>query len=301
MLLDDMRNFGDALFDAYQEKDLDHHAFPDLALAAIERTDLLSQLTQDGLQQIVTHARELPRQRSSSAAFGDPPVTLYNAPQESFYIEALYHTTASMAIHDHAFSGAFAVVSGECAHQIYDFFSDDSPGSLMVGELRPRPAQRLSAGVVHPIVNGMRFIHRNVHLDKPTITVVIRTVWDRIHQHSYYYPGLALDLGMSATERKQLQLLIGMLSADEAAAAQYLRNLVGTDMAPSHAYRCLDYFFKSATGQWDLDELLEAARSRFGDQMAAVTSSLQQSQPVEPDLAQLVREHVENNAKGQGS
>jgi hypothetical protein len=298
MLLDDARRFGDALFDAYQEKELDPHAFPDLALAAIERTDLLSQLTQDGLQQIVTQARELPRQRNSSASFGDPPVTLYNAPQESFYIEALYHTTASMAIHDHSFSGAFAVVSGECAHQIYDFSSDDPPGSLMVGELRPRPAQHLNAGIAHPVVNGMRFIHRNVHLDKPTITVVIRTVWDRIHQHSYYYPGLALDLHMSATERKQLQLLTGMLSADEAAAAQYLRNLVGTDMTPSHAYKCIDVFFKRATGQWELDELLDAARSRFGHQMPAVASSLRQSQPVEPDLAKLVNNHAKSKAKG---
>jgi hypothetical protein len=269
-----------------------------LALAAVERSDLLGQLTQDGLQQIVTEAQELPRQRNSSASFGDPPVTLYNAPRESFYIEALYHTTASMAIHDHSFSGAFVVVSGECAHQIYDFFSDDPPGSLMVGELQPRPVQHFSAGIMHPVVNGMRFIHRNVHLDKPTITVVIRTVWDRIHQHSYYYPGLALDLHMSATERKQFQLLNGMLSVDEAAAAQYLRNLVGTDMTPSHAYKCIDVFLKKATGQWELDELLDAARSRFGVQMPVVASSLRQSQPVEPDLAQLVRKHAENKANG---
>jgi len=299
MLLDDVKRFGDALFHAYQEKDLDPRAFPDLALAAIESTDLISQLTQDTLQRAVAQAQELPRQRNGPRALGDPPITLYNAPQESFYIEALYHVKASMAIHDHSFSGAFAVVSGECAHQIYDFLSDDPPGPLMVGELQPLPAQRLSAGIIQPITGGMNFIHRNLHLDKPTITIVIRTVWDGIHQHSYHYPGLALDQHMSATERKQFQLLRGMLSADEAAAKQYLRNLVNAGMTPSHAYRCLDVFLKNVTGQGDLDEVLEAARSLFGRQMPAVKSSLRQSQPVEPDLAQLVSNHVKNQVKGE--
>jgi hypothetical protein len=139
-----------------------------------------------------------------------------------------------------------------------------------------------------PITAGRAFIHRNIHLTKPTLTVVVRTVWDGIRQYTYYEPGLALESSMSNTQNKQLQLLRGLNKFDRALASRYLRELLSSDIQPGHAYRCLQFFLRQDDPDRDLEALLHIARRPLGHMASTVEQALRRPQSIEPDLSRLL-------------
>jgi hypothetical protein len=61
----------------------------------------------------------LPEQRDLPGHFGDPPITLYNAPR--FHIDVYFWLEGTTAIHQHSFCGAFQVLMGSSIHSRYEF------------------------------------------------------------------------------------------------------------------------------------------------------------------------------------
>lgn len=67
----------------------------------------------------VCEGGRLPPQRGHDQGFGQPAITLYSG--ERFLIEALCWHTGTPAIHHHAFSGAFRVMTGRSVHSRYSY------------------------------------------------------------------------------------------------------------------------------------------------------------------------------------
>ncbi|MBB2890962.1 hypothetical protein [Flexivirga oryzae] len=203
-----------------------------------ERRHDLEAVQHDALVQLVKcHLGEVAPQRDGGG-LGDPAVTLYEDRQRKFYIEALFHIDVSTAIHDHAFSGAFIVTDGTCAHQKFEFEVDGS-GSHLLGELSPTKADRIGPGTVLQIESGPRFVHRNLHLSKPTVTVVVRTEWDGIYQHTYTADGIRLPIKTSAENRVQLTMLRSLAQIDRGKALQFAVDAIAHTRSSEQAIRLI--------------------------------------------------------------
>lgn len=150
----------------------------------------------------------LPYQVDIEATFGQPPLTVYW--QHEFRIELLFWVEGMPGIHQHSFSGAFHVMHGSSLHTEWKFESSDRVSTgLCVGALYPKKTELLVKGDVRRIVAGPEFIHSTYHVDRPSISVVVRTNREEDHlpQYQYYPPGIAIARDITPTIQRRIQLL----------------------------------------------------------------------------------------------
>ncbi len=136
----------------------------------------------------------LPRDDGYERNFGQPPIQAFQCP--NFFIEVLFWMDATTAIHQHRFSGAFHVLDGSSIHTEYAFEQKRRYNDrLLVGDLAVKSVEYLEKGSVRPIRNGNGTIHALFHLDRPSISVVVRTGSSPLAgpQYSYVHPGIAYD------------------------------------------------------------------------------------------------------------
>lgn len=188
-----------------------------------------------GAGPVLEHAAtcaELPELQSSlSDVFGQPPLVLHEG--DGFHIQALTWIDGTTDIHQHGFDGAFAVAEGVSLHVPYSFqpTSTLADGHLVTGELAMDAAEVLRPGDVRPIESGFAFVHALFHLERPTLTVVVRNVSSGrpYPQYSYLRPGLGFDrLWSERRSGKRLQALAALHRLDPEAARGVLADLVGT-------------------------------------------------------------------------
>ena len=154
-----------------------------------------------------------------NSRFGQPAIRLYSG--RGFYIEALFWLDASTAIHQHAFSGAIQVIEGGSVHAVYEFEQQERINShLLVGKLNLCKAEVLRPGDTRPISDGSSFIHALFHLERPSVTLVLRTLQnpDALPQYNYFRPGFAQDPApYDHLARTQVELLesLGVLGHPE--------------------------------------------------------------------------------------
>ncbi len=137
-------------------------------------------------------AERLPPQVDLSAKFGQPPLTVYSG--RDFRIEVLFWVQGVPAIHQHSFSGAFHVMHGSSLQSLWDFEPTEQVAMrLAFGRVSLKKAELLRKGDSRPIIAGNRLIHSTFHLDRPSLTVVVRTVGetDQLPQYSYLPPTIA--------------------------------------------------------------------------------------------------------------
>lgn len=137
---------------------------------------------------------DLPAQADLEARFGDPPVTVFRARQ--MVIDVNFWIDSSIAIHEHSFDGAFQVLSGSSMHTQYDFVERARYNSYTyAGDLTARETEQLSPGDVRQIRAGAEFIHALFHLERPSSTVVVRTIESPLVsvQRDFIAPGLAFS------------------------------------------------------------------------------------------------------------
>src|SRR5450432_3304985 len=162
----------------WQATDYDPRHFSDVAVAALAEAGLTEKLSPDDVVDWALSALTLPRQETLPATFGQPPVTLFRS--RRFYIEALFWIDGSTSIHQHAFSGAFQVLEGSSIETRYAFETERVfDGHLVLGKLRTASTAMLRRGDIRPIASGPRgLIHALFHLERPSVTVVVRTFRD---------------------------------------------------------------------------------------------------------------------------
>lgn len=155
----------------WQASDFDEAAFTDIATVTLAGRLRSSWISLDDVLRWVQGSASLPTQVDHP--FGDP-ITVFHDPR--FYIDVLTWIDGTTSIHEHVFSGAFGVLQGSSLHARYTFY----PGrryseQLLLGRTERIEAELLTAGDVRPIWAGARSAHALFHLDRPSISVVIRT------------------------------------------------------------------------------------------------------------------------------
>lgn len=173
----------------------DASTLPAIALAELQRTPPHEHTS---LAEVMTwvatvDAADFVPQRDPGATFGEPPVTVFRS--EGFCIDVNLWGTSTTQIHEHAFSGAFAVLEGSSLQCRYAFHEHRKiSGVLALGELTFLGADHLLPGSCSPIHPGS-LIHSLFHLGVPSATVVVRTYGEVewLPQRSFDPPGVALD------------------------------------------------------------------------------------------------------------
>ncbi|MBG6143386.1 hypothetical protein IWQ51_001505 [Labrenzia sp. EL_142] len=174
----------------------------------------------------IAKSSDLPNQRRADQNFGQPGVTLFS--DERFEIEVLFWHTATPAIHEHGFAGAFRLLSGRSVHCRYGFDVKDKHDGVITGQLNRRDITLLHPGQGIEIPRGEALIHSVFHVDNPSVSLVLRTHQSGTRELTYLPPGVAYDTrARSAALHKRLQLLDMLATTGHPKYAQTMETLLG--------------------------------------------------------------------------
>jgi hypothetical protein len=223
-----------------------------------------------------TTADALPAQADLDAKFGDPPLTVYCGRQ--FRIEVLFWTQGAPAIHQHSFSGAFHVLHGSSIHTLWTFERKRRiENRLLVGRTMLQHSELLHAGDNRRILAGDAMFHATYHLNRPTVSVVIRTLVETDQQPQYML--LPPSIAVAASEeipsvRRQTQLLSMLLESGRLAECFELMNHL---LAVKDAYSIYEFLvaaFDRIGDEEDRLELIARARLRHPELLDALFPAL---------------------------
>jgi hypothetical protein len=224
-------------------------------------------------------AADLPPQSRRSDTFGQPPLVLHH--EGDFFIQALTWMEGSTAIHDHAFCGAFMVLEGASLHVTYGFEPADrlAGDRLVIGDLVPDRPEVLRPSAVRPIGPGASFVHALYHLERPTVTVVVRNdACDLPHpQYQYLRPGLGWhSLWEDRIWTKRLQSIHALRVLDPDGAHRIVRDLVTGGAPLWEAFLLVEDW--TTTHRWDesTDELVGCLGARCGPLADVLGAALEQ-------------------------
>jgi hypothetical protein len=275
--MDVFRRLGEELEIRWRQQDYAAGAFPDLAVALLENQNDLEQIGTEDILRWIAREPALPPQQDPRSQFSDLAITFFETPR--FFVSALVWLEGTTAIHQHSFSGAFRVLAGGSLHTGYRF-QEERPVNecFRLGRLSREQVELLPTGSVRPIVSGEGFIHSLFHLDRPSVTIVIRTNYDEgSHpQWSYYPPGIGYDpfAGTPVTTIKKLEAISVLLSLEAEAADIELQEILATSdlhttfsllskLFHQIATNPLKRAFGAETGE-RFERLLVQARDRHG-------------------------------------
>src|SRR5262249_54640834 len=167
----------------------------------------------------------IPAQLDLKSTFGEPPLTVYN--DGCVLIDVYHWLDGSTSIHQHAFAGAFFVLEGASVETVYDFRVEHRYNAqVLTGELVTQEVRLNTRGTCNPIRAGQQFIHSLFHLDKPSVSIVIRidTPW-ALPQYEYWWPSIAIQPVAQAfpLEQRRLELLTMLGSCNPADLLPVLR------------------------------------------------------------------------------
>lgn len=225
--MQDIDVLGAEIEDAWAAANHRAEDFAAIATAALEKRSLATTMSIDGLVRWFGLAPHVPHQ-PAGAQFGEPPIKVYEG--RRFYIEVLFWTDGTTAIHQHGFSGAFQVLAGGSIHTTYEFAAEEAINrELVLGKLAVTGSELLRRGDIRPIRSGDQFIHSLFHLDRPSVTLVARTDRDSGSdpQYSYYHPGIAFAPFVADERASRLLRLLAILDPQAATTPPLLVDLIG--------------------------------------------------------------------------
>ncbi len=258
---------GDTVARRWRDAGHDESKFSAIAADALASSELLARHSGADLVDYALRSTHLPAQYFGG--FGQPPLALYRG--HEFYIEALFWLDSTTSIHQHSFSGAFAVLEGSSVHARYDFDESERVTSrVLLGDVQFRECEVLERGAVRTIEAGNRFIHALFHLDRPSVSIVVRTYFeaDRQPQFTYFRPGVAID-PFYEPEPMMTQLRL-LESTRDAHGTDALLRASRTLLEQADywlAYRTLLIAYYALDGGDAWHDLARVARARFGQRI----------------------------------
>ncbi len=231
------RKLGETLEARWRQHDYDAGVFPELAAALLESADQVGKTGTLDILRWIAGEPALPTQQDAPSRFGDLAITFYHTPR--FFVSALLWLDGTTAIHQHGFSGAFRVLVGGSLHTRYRF-TEQRPVNdhFRLGSLERAGVELLETGSVRRIESGDRSIHSLFHLERPSVTLVVRTHSDpgAKPQWSYCPPGVAFDpFFEDPVTRKQLEAVQVLLGLEAGEADVELREmLASSDLQTAH-------------------------------------------------------------------
>jgi hypothetical protein len=185
---------GLAIVDRWCRADFDQAAFSDIAADVLRERPPSAHVDPFDVVRWVHETPVLVPQADIDSKFGQPPITVFRT--EGFSIDVLFWVDGTTAIHQHGFSGAFHVMQGSSLQSTYRYartrrYSEQ----LLSGQLDLVGVELLVRGDVRPILAGAGLVHALFHLDRPSVSVVVRTPSDAFAgpQYTYSRSGLAWD------------------------------------------------------------------------------------------------------------
>ncbi|HEY4177824.1 MAG TPA: hypothetical protein VGM90_13350 [Kofleriaceae bacterium] len=267
----------------------DDAALPPIAEAELRRTPPHEHVSAWELTQVARNPGTMLEQ--GSAGFGQPPLAVWGS--ERMYIEVLYWLNATTAIHQHSFSGAFAVLEGSSLHTQYKFRPDKKVAAdLHLGRLTWTSSELLAKGAIHQIHSGPNFIHALFHLDHPSVSVVVRNYEDvgAPPQLGYFPPGVGVEPFIEPKLERALELSKMLVEIGRLRDAEKI--LVGI---VNHGDLMAVYLALSAIGRSDAERTLrERVRDRARARHGAVVDTLAEGidQHVEAQRVNALRSNV---------
>lgn len=250
----------------WQRANLDQSAFAEIASAALRERPPSAHVEPMDVVRWVHETPSLVPQADIESKFGQPAITVFRC--EGFYIDVLFWVDGTTAIHQHRFSGAFHVLQGSSLQSTYRFaptrrYSEQ----LLSGDLELLDVTVLAAGDVRPIVAGAELIHALFHLDRPSVSVVVRTPFDACAgpQYSYSRAGLAFDpFARSEALTRKLETLDLLRTLARPEFETFARTAVERADA-FQAFRIITHLAKRFEPHERLLVLLDSLRSRHED------------------------------------
>lgn len=194
-VLDYFEQLGSLVDGRWTEAGRRPHQLPEIATDALCEVEVPEAATPDSILALLAEGSGLPRQRSGSDPFGQPPAIVYRG--DGLEVQAITWMDGTTSIHQHGFDGAFRVLCGSSLHVPYTFDRAETlaEGHIVAGRLAMEEPEILWAGDVRPIIAGFEFIHALFHLERPSVTVVVRNSWSDLPfpQYEYRLPGFGYD------------------------------------------------------------------------------------------------------------
>lgn len=252
----------------YQER-----VFPAIAEAALVEFSPASHVTSRQIIDALLFEGRLPAQ-SHELAFGQPRVFVHVHPR--FHIEVIYWMDATAYIHDHAFSGAFQVLSGSSVHSCYEFHARERVNSeFVLGDVNLLRSELLRVGDTRRILAGPAYIHGLFHLDSPSVTVVVRTnvELDALPHLNYLPPYVAHYPFSRRNERRQCAEILSMLIRTDRAALLAVGRRFMREADLGTVFEVLRFAHPhtvtrpSLLSSDDFHAFVEIARARFGERI----------------------------------
>jgi len=185
------------------------------------------------------------------------------------------------AIHDHSFCGAFMVLEGASLQATYDFEPADrlAEDRLVVGDLVSRQPEVLRPLDIRLIEPGGGFVHALFHLERPTVTIVVRNGACALPypQYEYLRPGLGWhSLWEDRIWSKRLQSIRALEVLDPASAHRTVRELVTGGASLWEAFLLIENW--SSTHRWNQStaDLVECLGARNGALADVLGNALEQ-------------------------
>jgi hypothetical protein len=233
---------GHLIEEQWRETGYDPHRLPNIAEPLLRKAQLPEHLAPDDVAAWTLAAPELPLQHDAGGRFGQPPITIFRASR--FFIEALHWIDGSTTIHQHGFSGAFQVLAGSSIETRYMFDVERTfDRHFVLGKLSLESSTFHGPGDVTAIRSGPKgLIHGLFHLERPSITIVVRTFADADAgpQFNFTRNGIGADPFFEENSRDRALQVISLLRKIE---HPKLEQWVGDLIARSDfhtAYRVLE-------------------------------------------------------------
>jgi len=262
----------------WKERSYDERLFPEIAAEALAAIAPEKHVSPWDIIQWLLTTTQIPSQQDLAGEFGNPPLTLYNGPR--FHIDAYYWLDGTTSIHQHSFCGAFQVLAGSSLHCQYRFVPRREINEhFLVGEMILGDVALLEQGEIKRILPGKQYIHSLFHLDRPSVSICVRTYHtvSGLPQFRYNKPSFAIDpFFKDPMTIKQIQGASLLLSMQHPDAISMINDLLShsdfqtafgiLDMARNHlASNHLEKSFGLSIGEQHFQGLLETARTRHGE------------------------------------
>lgn len=196
-------------------RDIDYscYGFADIAKDEMLRADLVNAFEFKLLNQFINRSEIKAIQIASE--FSELHMKLFD--NGKFYIEVLNWWDKDTSIHDHGFSGVLLQLEGSALNALYTFEEDATVShSLRLGSIKLKDIQISNKGDYRVIPCGRDECHAVLHLEQPTISLIIRThpVVELSPQLNYFPPHLLVDhsaIDIAFGKRIKYFKLLGMM------------------------------------------------------------------------------------------
>lgn len=246
----------------WRNQNYNEDLFPEIAAAALNELNPAGRVDPWEIIRWVHQTPDLPEQMDLPGKFGNPPITLFVGPR--FFIDAYYWLDGTTTIHQHSFSGAFQVLLGGSVHTTYQFEKElEINPHFLIGRIRLADVSLLGKGDIREINPGSGFVHSLFHLERPSVTITIRTYRSPSApvQYSYLKPSVAINpFFTDSSLTKKIQTVSLLLGMKHPRADDFIGELVETADFQT-AYLVLEQAFHFLCHR-ELEEIMGVTRSR---------------------------------------